>query len=59
MSVRTFGCCNARINGRVKASRPLNTRLVIQVDTSNNKIIRLLPMNQSDLPDTTVDGDAA
>lgn len=43
MKIKSFCCGSARINGRIKASRPLNARMIIEVDSADNKIIRLRP----------------
>ncbi|OIO66910.1 MAG: hypothetical protein COS35_07435 [Zetaproteobacteria bacterium CG02_land_8_20_14_3_00_50_9] len=41
---RAFAACSARINGRVKASRPLGADLIVHVDSADNQVIRLRPM---------------
>lgn len=42
--IRTFCCGSSRINGRVKASRPLGACLIVEVDSADNKVIHLRPV---------------
>jgi len=47
MKIKSFCCGSARINGRIKASRPLNARMIVEVDSADNKIIRLRPVREA------------
>ena len=44
--IKSFCCGSSRINGHLKASRPLDAKVVIQVDSHKNKIIELRKINE-------------
>lgn len=41
---RGFGVSFLRLNGRIKATRPLGADLIVQIDSAHNQVIQFRPV---------------